>query len=335
MTCLFASDYIFINFSRTGWINNMIMVFISLLLFIAIDRLLKSWRLFWFILTGFLIGLGLYGYLYGKLLVMCLLFFILLSVFLKKGLNYKRILSSILFVFIIVLMIIPFVLKIHQDQGQAISARATTTFIINQKNDNSLISVLKNQGEYVIKGFMLLDPSVMARGQENARYVPLSKPPINQLLRFVFIIAFIWALFFAWDMPILWIMIITIFLVQEVTNIPPNYARGLLFIPLIYFIIGLFCYSLWQNVSRILPAIKRHVTIIFIALFLYTVIICASNIVFYFSWMKQPREISVRNPAISYQDYPLFQKLQINNILHGETPITAGWWNALKESQHP
>lgn len=329
MTCLFASDYIFINFSRTGWINNMIMVFISLLLFITIDRLIKSWRLFWFILTGFLIGLGLYGYLYGKLLVMCLLFFVLLSAVLKKGLNHKRILSSILFVFIIALMTIPFVFKMHQDRGQAISTRVKAT-IINQKSDNNLISVLKNQGEYVIRGFILLDPSVVTRGQENSRYEPFSQPPINSLLRFIFIIAFIWALFFTCDMPILWIMIITIFFVQEVTNTPPNYARGLLFIPLIYFIIGLFCYSLWKNISKIFPAIKRNKITIFMVLCICVVAICGSNIAFYFFWMGQSEEISVRNPAVSYQDYSSFQKLQINNILHNEMPITVDRWNEIK-----
>lgn len=327
-TILLSTNYVFLNFSRTGWIFNTTMVFLSLSLLLCLEKLNESENSALYIISGIISGVMVYGYLFGKFLILFIIFYLVLRIIWikNKALAFQR-----LGIYLLLLLIIsaPYLFYTIPQYTHDVSGRASATFVFSHGFDSTLAI---DQIKYALEGNILLDSSVMNRGMENQRYVPNNMAPVSPLISILFIFGLIYLFlcsrfhkFYVW-----WIVFISIIIIQAITALPPNLARGLLLLPFIYLVSAITVYSIWAIVKKTLHSIWIRSAVAFLAIVIASLVIY-HNLGTYFSWQASSFELNSREPAINYQDFPSFQKYQINAIKNNQTPITVYQWDAYKK----
>lgn len=329
-TLLLSSNYVFLNFSRTAWVN-MMSVFSGLFMILYVEIASKEKKNIWYLIAGIFGGTSFYGYHFGRILVISIIAYLIFDLFLNRF-NKQKIKGFIIFILSILLVTLPFLLKISLSDSQSILRRPNATFAFSHddlsNSSSSIKDVFIHQLSYTLRGFIIFDESIMNEGIENSRYVPSDTSPVNIVIKILFILGLI---FFALKkkMSIWWFVIASILFTQVISVLPPNFSRGIFYIPVVYFICGIFVYNLILKISSRLRINKN---------FIYGLIIISSLFIFihdvklYFSWMKESYVQNVRQPAISYEEFNDWQNYQINIIKSGGYPINNYEWYNLKNS---
>jgi 4-amino-4-deoxy-L-arabinose transferase-like glycosyltransferase len=308
---LLSSNYVFINFSRTAWINE-ITIFTILVLILFLLKFYETKGKKWLILSGIMSGITLYGYHYGRIFVIFLILFMFINAILKKNADlFKKVLLFTLITFSISL---PFLYNVILNNGEAVLRRPEATFAFSQSktlgSQTTVSNIFFQQLDYTLRGFILLDSSTMSRGMENMRYVPLFTSPVNYIIQ-------------------IYIVLISAFFTEFLTDLPPNFSRGLIYIPLIYFIASL-------SGNKIFNLIKKYNKKFAIFIFLLvTLILAYYDISRYFTWMEKASLYDARQPAITYQEFPYWQKYQIERVSSGLNPITNYQWYNIRSEYIP
>ena len=329
-TLLLSANYVFLNFSRTAWVN-MLTIFSSLSLIYFLERGINEKRYIFYSIAGVFGGLGFYVYHFGKILFIGTMTYLIIRIILEK-LNKDIIKGTFIFSITSILILVPFFFSISNDHGKSVLTRPESTFAFSKNNLQSISTtsnkLLTHQLRNTFKGFILLDGSVMSDGIENSRYTPYKSSPVNIFIQVIFIIGLIF-IFVKKKYLIWWIMIIFILLTQILTVFPPNYARGLLFIPIIYFIVGIVIFHLLMVIKK-----RTNIPIYFVysVLSIFTILIIVIDISTYFSWMIESYEYDARQPAIDYKEFPKWQNYQLNLIKQGNLPINNYTWYEIRDS---
>ena len=127
-----------------------------------------------------------------------------------------------------------------------------------------------------------------------------------------------------------WFVLVSVLITQILSDLPPNFSRGIFYMPLIYFISGVFVYVLIEKIANKF-AIKKY--------YIYSLLLVSTQLIFlydvnmYFSWMKAPYEYNARQPAIDYREFPAWQNYQIEIIKSGGYPITNQVWYEIRGSK--
>jgi len=332
-TLLLSANYVFLNFSRTAWVN-MGIIFSGLFLILALEKAEKEERIRWYILAGIFAGVTLYGYHYGRVFVAGIFLYITFKLLRKRYRNFYYLKRVLLFLGSTMSIFMPFFLNIVSDQAQAILRRPSATYIFKNKvlGASTMQDLLRHQFEYTLRGFLLLDRRVMSEGIENMRYVPSYTPPVNTAIKIVFFLGLIYALIFERRVVFWWIILISVFLVQILSESPPNFSRGLFYIPFIYFICGLFIFFIYRIFSR-LQKFLLFKKFRILSLFLLTigVILFVFDLTTYFEWMDSKNIYNARQPAIDYKEFPLWEIYQIQRIKLGQYPMTNYEWYEIRK----
>jgi hypothetical protein len=274
-------------------------------------------------------GITLYGYHYGRVFVISLILFMFIESVFKKSMRYLR--KTILFFLITLLVFSPFLYSIISNGKEAILRRPAATFIFSNTRAPMMITSLAliNQFIYTLKGFFFFEPSIMSQGIENMRYLPILTPPIDLAIRLLFyagLIIFIikWKRF-----KIFYVILISVLLTEIFTALPPNFSRGLIYIPLIYLIASLT----GNRIFTYLAKYSQKIAIIFFLLF--TLSVSLYNTSKYFSWMQKTSLYDAREPAITYKEFPYWQRYQIERVSSGLNPITNYDWYQIRTTYLP
>lgn len=330
-TILLSSNYVFLNFSRTAWVN-MGTMFSGLFLLLFLEMAERKKRKIWYLLAGITAGITLYGYHYGKILVISITLYLLLTFLNFKNINSAYIKRIGIFLSITLAMSLPFIASVASDQAESVLRRPKSTYVFSPKNNVNYLPInnlFYHQIEYTLRGFITLDKSVMSEGIENQRYLPKNTSPVNLPIKLLFIPGIAYALFFRWDLRIWWIIFTTILLTQILTKLPPNFSRGLFYIPFIYFISALFLYEIWKHLKRIL-FISKYTPIFTFMLIVFSILLCFKDIGLYFKWMTTKDIYTARQPAIDYKEFDIWQNYQIQIIKNGLNPITNYDWYQIR-----
>lgn len=322
-TLLFGSDYIFLNFSRTGWIN-METVFSGLFTLYFLEKTQESKKMIDAVLTGVFGALLFYGYHYGKILLVSIILYTVY--YLLKNPSKKALKTSLYFIITVILTISPFIYNIYLDNAKHILQRPTATFAFTDSTSNisTFTSKLKQQTINTINGFVFLSQSTLVTDIEDMRYAPYNTTPVSLPIMIIFPISLLYILIRR-KVGIWFNIFITVLIVEIATVAPPNFDRGLLYLPFVYFTISVFTYNSVKY-------LKKRISIkpLLIPLFSLAVLgISVYNVYFYFSWMKEPSTISVREPALTPQNFASFEMLQRKNIQQKNESITIYDWKAL------
>lgn len=329
-TALLSANYVFLNFSRTAWIN-MIAVFSGLFLIFFIERALSKKDRALYILSGIFAGISFYSYHYGRILVAAIFIYLIINLCLKRF-EKNTIKGFIIFILTAVLVSFPFFLSIISGGQESILRRPSATFAFSSDKlssaSNKFADVFLHQISYTIKGFIFLDGSVMSEGTENSRYLPFKTPPVNLIIKILFFLGIIY--FVLRKRSLIWFFVIfSILITQAMSDLPPNFSRGLLYIPIIYFVVGLFLHDALNKIVNHFK-VKKKITYIYSLLLAFALLIFIYDAKIYFSWMKSPSEYDSRQPAIDYKEFEVWQNYQIKRVKTGQLPVTNYEWYQLR-----
>jgi hypothetical protein len=235
-TLLFSFSYYYLQFSRVGWqIVYMVSMGLYLLWFLQIA--VGNFQIRWFVLAGVVAGLMIYGYRSGEVYIGAGIIYLVVSL-IKTKINIKTKLKYFFF-FLGSLLIIasPWLGKISQNwelynlRQRVVSVFNTTPYHgMTQTNE-----IIKYQIITTFRSWILLEP-VNGGGIENPRYLPLKNSPVNMIIRLLFIIGLFLSLKQLKKTYVWWfVLIFGIIFGQILTVDPPNGARGLILLPIIYF----------------------------------------------------------------------------------------------------
>ncbi|MDO8658224.1 MAG: glycosyltransferase family 39 protein [Candidatus Levybacteria bacterium] len=331
-TLLLSTNYVYLNFSRTGWIFIPLMVFLSLCLILYIEEINLKDKIIYYIILGLIAGLMFYGYFYGRFLVIFILFYLLLRAILKKN-RVKNILKIGLFFLILILIAGPFLFK-NLNNLPTMLQRANSVYIFSSNHKpSSFIPTLKNQIISTLRGNILLDSNVIGRGIENQRYSSQNISPLPLVVRLFFPLGLIYLLLNlkSQGFSLLLIVFMSILTIQAITDLPPNFARGLLFFPFAYLVSSIFTYFLWIKIKNFTKNNLIFKYVLIVSIILGSIITIKNDIFTYFSWIQSRDELQARKPAIDYQEFSDFQSLQIKKIKNDKHSINVYDWENLKK----
>lgn len=333
-TTLLATNLWYLNFSRSGWENvhvSLYMLMAMLCLMLALDRIdardrgLPVWLLF--AATGFFCALGLYGYFGGRAIIMAVAAFFPVALVFYRGHWRALLLGWLLTGAVAVVLFLPeasFILA----NWQQFNNRSATVLIFNspdfQANPAGTIwgQISRNAvGPWV--------GSVNHTG----RYTPEGEPLLD-LLTGALVLAGI-ALSLAWGKMrrrpenwLWWIMLLAGWALTEViTGNTPDGARGVGWMPtLLYFaaaaIEGIVVLVGRRNARAWRVAVAA--TAVLVAL------VGAYNVMHYVAWQSSPVTREMRQPYVETRGFTVFAAEVIRRMTENSGRVTAEDWQAIK-----
>lgn len=256
-TLLFSYSYYFLQFSRVGWIDTIMGVTVGLYLIWLVQISSQKKSIIWPIICGFLSAIIFTSYRGGVIFIITAPFY-LLYLLRKRGGSHRLFLKfAIAFFITFILAGLPWAIKIH-NSPEKYNLRMNVVSVNNVETPyHDLINktdIYKYQVITSIRSWIFLE-AIDGGREENPRYLPLKNPPVNLFVRTGFYIGLIVAIlnikkFWPW----LCVFSLGIVLGQILTVNPPNGARGLIILPVIYlfFAIGLYKLYLKTGKSRLL-----------------------------------------------------------------------------------
>jgi len=238
--------------------------------------------------------------------------------------------------FIFLATSVPFIKQIIQHPNDYF-ARSKNVSIFNLKtpyygiSPSDIKSILIHQINYSLKGFVLFNTSVAGEGIENSRYLPPKTPPINYFIVILYYLGIIVALISRRGYVFLGIIVMNILFLQIPSVLIPNWSRGLISLPAMYYFAGYGLACLWKIVNLTAkPIIVVGLKIATIAIIAYTAL---SDVHIYYKWVNSRQFTAAQQPAILVGDIPLYQKAQVDRISNGMWPFSFYQWEEMKIKQ--
>lgn len=277
-TLLFSFSYYYLQFSRVGW-TNIHTIFLGLILFWILDEAIsrKSYKLIF--LSTIIASLLFHTYRAGEIFILAGLIYIVFSFGEIKKINTKFI-SSLIYISFTFIFSLPWIYIIISN-WELFNLRTSVVSILNvEKPYHGLyenLEIFIYQIFTTFKSWILMLP-IYGGGIENQRYLPINK----SLVSFPIALLFIFGLGIAIGnvkKHYIWLIILLLGLVlgQIMTINPPNGARGLILLPIIYIIASLTLFYIYKKIEK-----YKYTKFVFILL---SLIIALFDFYFYTQWM--------------------------------------------------
>lgn len=316
-TILLGTSVWYLNFARSGWLNLGI-VFFGLSMIYFLQNGITSNKIKLFVFAGIFAGICSYGYFAGKIFPLAA--FVLL--FLNSMRTYRdkqKWKQLAVFLFSFFLTALPLILTVLANK-ETYFLRPKTVFILNSQQ-NILYQIID-----VFRGLILFDINVLGKGTENLRYHPTNAPLVYPLVQFLFYYGVFTSLILKRNLAIWYLVYGLSFLFLGILTIDsPNPARLIALLPAIYISVGIGLNELYEKIYR---HFKTP-----LALMLFIVIIgfiIFSNLFTYFTWITSSEAVNARQPAIEYEEFPAWQKYQIQRIKNNLNTISIYEWRSIK-----
>jgi len=286
-TLIFSFSYYYLQFSRVGWGVIYALTFgLYLMWFIqkAVEKKSKIYIVFCSIFTS----LTFYTYRAGEVYILVGSIYFFIEILLSQKQNKDKIFSILIYIILCFLLTIPWIKYIFND-WEKYNMRMNAVFIKNVERPyhglNKTSEIMLYQITTSIKAWVFLIP-IDGGGGENQRYLPLVNHPVSGFLIPFFYIGIIYAIKNIRTMyPWFAIYIIGIILGQCLTVNPPNGARALIFLPVIYIFSSLVFYSLYKKYENF-----KFIALIFIILAFTLAINDFMYYKYWMTWIKVWRE---------------------------------------------
>ena len=243
-TLLFSFSYYYLQFSRVGWINIIFVTCFGLYLFWLLQIALKRFNPYLIALAGVLAGIIFYSYRGGIIYIIASAIYLFISLKLNKTSAKKTFFFLSLFGIVFLITTGPWILKISKNldkynlRSRVISIRNVNT---PYHGFTKFADIYKYQVSTAFKSWILLNP----------RYLPLKVPPVNNLVRFTFWAGLVISFYklkknYHWNI----VLFLGIVFGQILTVYPPNGARGLIMLPVIYLFSSLALFELYNKSDK-------------------------------------------------------------------------------------
>lgn len=252
-TLLFSFSYYFLQFSRVGWINIIFVTSAGLYLFWLLQIALKRLNPLFIGLAGILTGIIFYSYRGGIIFIAASAVYLSINLVIKKVSLKKAFTLIAIFGIFFLITTGPWIYKISVNLDKYnLRSRVVSIKNVNlpYQGFTKLTNIYKYQVSTSLKSWILLS-AVDGGGEENLRYLPLKAPPVNNLIRFTFWAGLVIS-FYKIKKNYHWITILFLGIVfgQILTTFPPNGARGLIMLPVIYLMSSLTLFELYKKSGK-------------------------------------------------------------------------------------
>lgn len=277
---MFSYSYYFLQFSRVGW-GVVYATALGLFALWATQEAVRRKSLVWLVVGAFFAGLTSYSYRSGEVYIAACL----ISIVVPWGNNLKYVKTKVLYALIFILTFFTFFLPWGYtifSNWDFFTLRGRVVSVINialpYHGYTNTLDIVIYQIATTIKTWIFLIPAD-GGGIENSRYLPLRYPPIS----FPLIPLFITGLIFAiqkWreSVALLFIFFFSLTLGQILTVDPPNGARALGILPIIYICVGISLYYVYKKIEFL----KKFPYVIIAT----SVAIGVTDSLFYIYWMS-------------------------------------------------
>lgn len=252
-TLLFSFSYYYLQFSRVGWINIIFVTCAGLYLFWLLQIALKRLTPYLIALAGVLAGIIFYSYRGGIIYIIASVIYLLISLKLNKTSAKKTFFFLSLFGIVFLITTGPWILKISENLDKYnLRSRVVSVKNVNMPYHGftKFTDIYKYQVSTSFTSWILLS-AVDGGGEENPRYLPLKVPPVNNLVRFTFWAGLVIS-FYKLKKNYHWYIVLFLGIVfgQILTVYPPNGARGLIMLPVIYLFSSLALFELYKKSDK-------------------------------------------------------------------------------------
>ncbi len=328
ITLLLGTNVLFLNFARSGWLN-IIAILFGLLMIVFLNKGFKKQQLRFFIFAGLCSSFSCYWYLSGYIYpISAIIFFLILFAFSKERKRYLKYALTFLFTATMIILPIFTMAFLHRDVSVV---RPSVVFIFNSTTDNIPITLWKQSIDVAI-GLILLDNQPIGKGFENPRYFPIKTSIVDPIVRFLFLSGLIYYLYKFIRKPFfnIWMIVfsVTFLTVGILTIDAPNLARTILVLPCIYFLVGVFCFAVFNEIKH-----KIHTSVLYSSAYFLVILLIYINVTTYFKWAQSQTLADDRQPAIEYSEFYNWQQFQIDRIKSGYLPIINQQWYNIRNNE--
>jgi hypothetical protein len=332
---LLASSLWYLNFSRSAWENVHVafyMLAAMLFLTLALDRVTggpRQWRLWlYFTTSGFFCALGLYGYFGGRAIVLSMAAYLPVAVWFYRG-QWRPVLTGFLVTGAVATLLFLPQLTVILQNWDLFNKRSSTLFVPSTPQFASdPLGTLWGQ-----LSRNALGPWV---GGVNAtgRYTPFGEAQLDVLTGALVLGGLLLSLFWpklrgrpeTW---LWWVMLLVSWtLTQVLTTNTPDGARGVGWLPVLFFFAACALEALVLLVGRLPIELQRHMAAGGLAV--VTLLVCAGNVVHYIEWQNSPRTHRYRQPWIETDRFSYFAA-EVKQRAQASAPhVTWAEWQELK-----
>ncbi len=319
-TGLLASDLWYLHFSRSGW-ENVHMCLFLLAAALAIREAVRTGDLRSYLVAGVCAAAGLYGYFAGRVILFCVLAFGLASLF-RAGVDRRRIAVGLTVTCITAVVLFAPQLPVIIDNWPKFQQRSRVVFSFSRLDapESLPAQVSAFAQAFVNKTYFLFAPTIPLTDEPIYRYLPVEtfgafSRPIALLLAAGMLLSLI----YRGESLLWWVFFIVPFVLTEVvTTGSLNGARGVIFVPVLYLFVGLALDRLWvltAGLHRFAP-----VTIAAGALLLAVMTVRQ-----YFTWVGSPTYLSRLMPTVGIEEFETWKRYVKIRTIDGSFVNTHNW----------
>jgi len=278
ITLLFSFSYFYLQFSKVGW-TNIHTLFLGISLFWVLDLAIDKKSYLYVLLAGLLAGISMYTYRASEIFILSGFIFLVLNFSKPKEIKDK-VKSALIYISSYFIVSLPWLYKIINN-WELYNLRSN---VVSIKNVPVPYHGLYDKSEIyfyqiitTLKSWILILPN-FGGGIENPRYLPMNHTIISIPLIPLFFIGLLIAIF-NFKKHYIWLCIFLLGLIfgQILTNDPPNGARGLILLPIIYLFIALALYYVYKKFEN--NILTKPLILIF------TFIVILIDLYIYKDWM--------------------------------------------------
>lgn len=312
---LLATSLWYLHFSRSGWENvHGALYGTSAALFL--DLALQKRRLAYYALCGLFCVLGLLSFFSNAFIIVGIYAYLPFAIVLHKKQRKQILLGYGLVALVAMSLFAPQLRSILENWDHAtLRIRVVSIFSVQGEylGDSSVASILWHQLLRTVRGFLLMDTSVMGYGYWS-RYIPPSRGFLD-----VGTALFFWtglsASLLYWRRTVLWwLMLLALLVPQVLSTGTPDGARGVAAAPFMYLFVGLGINGFFEGLSMLGRRMKFSrlvLPVVTLALVTLLTLIVWANVRGYFSWMQSHQALRTREPAVDRQLFPYWQALAL------------------------
>lgn len=322
-TVLFAASRWYLHFSRSGWTNGHVVLYMLLAAWL-LTRALEGGR--WRDWCGFggALALLLYGYSSGRIVILACFISILLTLWQRRRLSgdrgWRRILLGGLVASIICTLLFAPELRTISRNVALFNQRTSAVLIFNEprSENESLLGLLGRQTWTTIHSFILMDTAT-----GGGRYKGPQQAWLDPVSAILYIGGLLLALRRGRAVMLWWsLLLLPLGLTQILTANIPDGARGLIGVAPMYFFVALTLDAIFTRRWARRPLAQGFFACCIVG-------IVALNVWEYGSWMALPQALAVREPAVSSAGFYLWRDFQIGRLEAGQGIMSADEYNAL------
>lgn len=332
---LLSASLWYLNFSRSAWENVHVafyMLAAMLFLTLALDRVSagqRPWRMWLsFALSGFFCALGLYGYFGGRAIVLSVAAYLPVALWF-----YRRQWRTVLAGFVVTgavatLLFLPQFVVILQN-WDVFNKRSTTLFV--PSTPQFAADPLGTLWGQVSRN--ALGPWV-GSVNNTGRYTPFSEAQLDVLTGALVLSGLLSSLLWpklrrrpeTW---LWWVMLLISWtLTQVLTTNTPDGARGVGWLPVLFFFAACTLEGLVLLLGRLPIALQRGVAVGGLAA--VALLVCAGNVARYIQWQDSPRTHLFRQPWIETDRFSYFAAEVKQRVQANAPHVTWAEWQELK-----